>query len=77
MIPLEQKSVRWMMDLVAVLFDQGHLVVHFCARRMAGAKEFLLLCDHQCFVGCKIDEAFVKEASPGLDERLRVTSTYL
>lgn len=62
MLRLEQKSVGWLMDLMAMFYGTGDLVVDFCAGIMAVPKACLLLSEYRRFVGCKSDEGSVKQA---------------
>lgn len=64
----EQKSIRWILDLLSNFFSPGDLLVDSCERLMAEARADMPLSQNQRFMGSEEDACFVKEALPGLAE---------
>lgn len=56
----EQKSVKWMMDIVERLTRPGDIVVDFTAGTFPVLKACMLLPKHRRFVGCDIDKMCVE-----------------
>lgn len=62
----EQKSVRWMMDIIARMTRPGDLVVDFTAGTFPVMKACMQLPQHRRFIGCDKDHHCVAAASPSV-----------
>lgn len=73
----ENRTFRWMMDLVAKFSDSKDLVTDFCGGSIAEATPCLLLSGHQLFVGGRKNEGCVKKSLRRLSGDSFATGSWL